>query len=193
MAYELPQDRSFLEKRLVALPLLGAATVLGGGASALVVFGPQLGRLIEHGAPVAGAEFHVAWTVVRWIGAVALMVVLLSIVYHLAPNRRQAAWRLASPGSLVATLLWALISLGFSFYTTSFSSYANTYGAFAGVAILIFWLFLTGVAVFLGGEVDAAFERQRAAKAAERSGTAVPAGSPPPSPAGPPPPPGPSH
>lgn len=181
MAFELGQDRSFLRKRLLAVPLLAAAGILGGAASALVVFGPQLGRLIQHNAPVAGVAFLAVWTVVRWAAALVLMVLLMGALYHLAPNRRQATWRLGSAGALVATLLWALISLGFSYYTTSFSSYGNTYGAFAGVALLSIWLFLTGLAILLGGEVDAAFERQRAA-AARAAGAAVAAKVPPPSP-----------
>ena len=168
IAYELPRDRSFVRKRLVALPLLLAATVLGGGASALVVLGSQLGHLIEHDAPVAGAAFEAAWTVVRWVVALVLTTLLLSVVYHLAPNRRQATWHLGSPGSLLATAVWAVVSLGFSSYTTSLGSYASTYGAFAWVAILSFWLFLTGIAIFLGGELDAAFERHLTAKAAGR-------------------------
>lgn len=178
MAYELPQNRTFLRKRLLALPLLAAVVVLGGSASALVVFGPQLGRLIEHHAPALGPEVRVAWTALRWVVALLLMALLLSIIYHVAPNRRQPRWYLGSAGSLVATAMWAAISLGFSYYTTSFGSYTKTYGAFAGVAILIFWLFLTGVAIFVGAEIDAAVDRQRAARRAQREGAAVEAGVP---------------
>lgn len=189
MAYELAADRSFLRKRLVGLPLLGASAVLGGAASGLVVFGRQIGSLIEHHLPVGGSVFAAGWTAARWVLALAFVMLLLSLIYHVAPNRKQLRWFVASPGSLVATALWAVISLGFSYYTTSFGSYAKTYGAFAGVAILIFWLFLTGIAIFLGAELDAAFERQRAARNARLSGQAVAPAVPPPPASSPPPPP----
>jgi membrane protein len=160
MAYGLPTDRSFLAKRVAAMPLLVGAVILGGGASALIIFGPQLGSLIKNWAPIGGTAFATVWTILRWVFALALMNLLFSLLYCLAPNRRHPRCRWTSPGALLATILWALVSLGFSFYTSSFGSFATTYGAFAGVAIFIFWLYLTGVALLVGGEVNAAIERR---------------------------------
>ncbi len=159
MAYGLATDRPFLVKRYLALPLLLGATVLGGAASALVIFGPQLGTLIKEHAPVGGTLFSAGWTIVRWIVSLGLMNLLISFIYYVAPNRPRARWRWTSAGALIATILWALASLGFSFFTASFGSYGRTYGAFAGVAILIFWLDFTGLAILIGGEVNAAAER----------------------------------
>ena len=89
------------------------------------------------------------------------MNLLLSVFYYLAPNRRRPRWRWSSLGAAFATLVWALVSLGFSLYTSRFGSYGATYGAFAGVAILIFWLYLSGLAILMGAEVDAVLESTR--------------------------------
>jgi membrane protein len=172
MAYGLPADRPFVVKRTLALVLLLGATLLGGAASALVIFGPQLGVLIRDSSLLGGTAFSAVWTTLRWLFALGLMNLLFSFLYYLAPNRKRSIWRWTSVGALLATVLWALVSLGFSFYTSSFGSYAKTYGAFAGVAILIFWLYLTGIAILVGAEVNAAIERLAATPPASFEGLA---------------------
>jgi len=87
MAYELTMDRSFISKRVRALPLLLAAAVLGGGASALVVFGQSIGREVKSALPFGGSAFLVGWTAVRWVVALALVGLLFSVLYYAAPNR----------------------------------------------------------------------------------------------------------
>jgi membrane protein len=161
VAYGIPNDRSFLGKRVVGVVLLVGAIILGGAASALVVFGASIGRSIKTTSPFSGDAFAGGWTAVRWIVALILVNLLFTLLYNVAPNRPRFTWRWTSVGALFATSVWAVVSLAFSLYTSDFSSYSRTYGAFAGVAILIFWLYLTGLAVLVGGEINAAIERQQ--------------------------------
>jgi membrane protein len=159
MAFGVARDRSFFGKRRMGLLLLIGGVILGGGASALTVFGASIGDSIRHSAPVTGVVFEAAWNVIRWIVALILINLLFTMLYYLAPNRKSPRWRWTSSGAIVATILWAIVSFGFSLYTSDFSSYDKTYGAFAGVAILVFWLYLTGLAILAGGEINAARER----------------------------------
>ncbi len=161
VAYGIPTDRSFFGKRVMGAVLLVGAIVLGGAASALVVFGASIGRSIKTTSPFSGDAFAGGWTAARWIVALIFVNLLFSLLYNVAPNRPRRSWHWTSAGALFATAVWAVVSLAFSFYTSDFSSYSRTYGAFAGVAILIFWLYLTGLAVLVGGEINAAVERQR--------------------------------
>lgn len=163
IAYDVESDRTFVKKRLVAVELLAAMLVLGGLATTLIVFGAPLGDALRDNLPF-GSAFVLLWTVIRWVLGLATLVLLFAAIYYLAPNRDSPRWVWVSPGGILAAVIWLVASLGFSFYVSSFGKYAQTYGSLAGVVVLLLWLYLTGLALVLGGEVNAELERQNAVR-----------------------------
>ena len=163
VAYDVRDDRTFVKKRLVAFELMLAMIVLGGAATALIVFGEPLGDSLRDNLPF-GSAFVILWTVIRWVGGIAALTGLFATIYYLSPNRDTPRWVWVSPGGILAAVIWLAASLGFSVYVSQFAEYAETYGSLAGVVVLLFWLYLTALAVVLGGELNAELERQSAAR-----------------------------
>lgn len=84
----------------------------------------------------------------------------LVLLYRYAPHRKPAKWRWITMGSSIATVLWILASIGFSFYVSRFSSYNETYGSLGGVVIMLMWLYISAYIITLGAVINAATEQQ---------------------------------
>jgi membrane protein len=165
VAYDVEEDRTFVKRRLMGLVLLAITLVLGGVAIGLIVFGQQIGDAVA-GAVSAQGLFDVVWGVVRWVVGLVAITTLFAIFYWIGPNRRPPSWQWLSPGGIVATALWVAASAGFALYVNHFGgNYAKTYGAIAGVVILLLWLYLTALAILIGAELNGELERQRARSA----------------------------
>jgi membrane protein len=110
----------------------------------------------------AGSTAMLIWDIAKWPVLVVLISVLLAVLFWAAPNARQAGIKWISPGGVIATVIWVVISVVFALYVTDFSSYNKTYGSLAGIVVFLVWLWLTNVALLLGLEINAELEHERA-------------------------------
>jgi membrane protein len=161
LAYERKDGRSFVRKRLVALELvavIGFAFLL---VAVLLIFGPPLEQLVaSHAGAVSGAVGWI-WWIAEWPILIAGLLAAFATLLYLGPDVAHPHWRFLTPGSLFATAVWLAASGAFAFYTSSFGSYNKTWGTLAAVIIMLTWLWLAGVALILGAEINAEAERSR--------------------------------
>jgi membrane protein len=153
-AYDEEQKRSFIKKRLLALGLTVGAIVFMVIMLALVAVFPALADLIDNGI------VRVLLTIARWVLIAIVVATALAVLYRVAPDRDAPKMRWVSTGAVVATVLWLLASAGFSLYVANFGSYAKTYGAIAGIVVMLMWLWITAYAILLGAEINAESEQQ---------------------------------
>ncbi|MGH3874743.1 MAG: YihY/virulence factor BrkB family protein [Pseudonocardiaceae bacterium] len=155
LAYDEKAKRSFVRLRGVALLLTLGAVVFLVLTLALIAVVPLVLQVVPLG-PVG----TVLAQVVRWMLLFTLVVVGLAVLYRVAPDRNPPKFRWITFGSVVGALLWLAGSAGFSLYVNFFGNYNKTYGALAGVIVLLLWLFLTSFVVLLGAEINSEAERQ---------------------------------
>jgi membrane protein len=153
-AYEVPETRHWWKVRALSLafgPVLALMVIVSVG---LMLVGPQI---VERIAELVGLDdvFVSLWGWLRFPIALSLLAVVLSFVYRLGPNVDQR-FRSVSVGAALAVILWAISSVGFSFYLANFANYGVTYGSLGAAVGLLFYLYLSASVVLLGAEVNAA-------------------------------------
>jgi len=155
-AYDITEGRPLWKVRLIAMALTLGMAFFILVSIALVLVGPTLG---EHYANTLhmGAAFKWTWWVLQWPIVFALVATGIGLVYYFAPDAEQD-WIWITPGSVVATALWVLVSLGLKLYISYFDAYNETYGTLGGFIVLLTWFYLSGLAILVGAELNAEIE-----------------------------------
>lgn len=154
--YDVKETRPIWKTRGIALLLSVALALLLVLAFLLVVVG---GLAQDRAAHLLGwsTAVRAAFRLVRWTITVGGLLLAFALIYYYGPDVEQR-FRYITPGSIVGTgLLVAAIS-GFRVYVANFASYDTTYGSLGAVIVLMLWLYITGLVLLLGSEINAILE-----------------------------------
>ena len=157
LAYDEVETRNFVKLKLMSLGL-----VLGSIVFVMITFGLVAVVPAVLDALPLGVVGTILAQVVRWVLLLAVFAGALAVLYRVAPDRDAPRFSWVSLGAVVVTVVWAIVSVGFSLYVDNFGSYDKTYGAIAGVIVLMLWLYLTCYLVLLGAEINSEAEHQTA-------------------------------
>ncbi|CAG9621648.1 YihY/virulence factor BrkB family protein [Sutcliffiella rhizosphaerae] len=161
-AFNVEENRPFYIVRLLSIGLTIGLIFAFLIAFFLPVFGGIIINQLESFLRIEG-NTAILLNVIRWIIAFFLILTIITSLYRFAPNIDKTYKELI-PGAMVATVIWQLVSFGFSFYVSNFGNYSATYGSLGGVIILMLWLFLTGLALVIGGEINAIYHKDKITK-----------------------------
>jgi membrane protein len=155
-AYDIEESRPWWKVRLVAIVLTIALAIFVLTAMALVLSGPAVARYLGDVVGL-GDVFTWAWMILQWPIALGLVSTAIGLVYYFGPDAEQD-WVWVTPGALLGTALWLLVSLAFKLYVAWFTDYNASYGTVGGVIVLMLWFYVSGLAILAGAEVNAEIE-----------------------------------
>lgn len=157
--YRVSETRPWWKQKATILGLTVALAALMIIALVLALYGGTVGQaLFAHMG--AGGIFRIVWKALQWPVSFAAMFLSFSLVYYFAPDIEERRWYWITPGSVAGVTLWLLASLGLRVYLHFFNSYSATYGSLGAVVILMLWLYMTGLAILVGGEVNWVIENE---------------------------------
>ena len=159
-AYEVEEKRLWWRVLFVMFALTISLSALGLTALAAIVYGNRVEKIIgQHlGTP---AHFEIVWRIIRWMVIVILLLFSFAVLYRFGPNLNDRRWQWSIPGAVVAVTLWVPATLLLRMYQEHFGS-SRIYGQLNAVATLLLWLYLTGAAIFVGGEANSEIEKAAA-------------------------------
>jgi membrane protein len=156
-AYDVTESRPWWKTRLIAIGLTVGIAVFILLSMFLVIAGPTLAENLAARMNL-GAAFKWTWWVLQWPVVFALVTSAIGLVYYFAPDVEQD-WVWITPGSVLATLLWLLVSVALKLYYQYVPAASNpAYGAIGGIMVLMLWFYGSGIALLLGAELNAEIE-----------------------------------
>jgi membrane protein len=155
--HDIKENRPWWKSRLIAVLLALVVGVALTTGLIVVVYGPEILRRVLPGP----STFYVG-RIAQWPAAALLLILALLGVYRFAPSVEKPEWRWLVPGSVVATGMWIAISAVFKLYVRHLADFGLLYGSLGTLVILMFWFYLSGVAILVGGEINAILEEANA-------------------------------
>ncbi len=153
-AYGMPKVWGLFKERMIAFLLVILAGIPMVFASSVIVFGNLIERwTVYHVGHELGPYILGLWTVVRWIIAALTSIAVIGLIYHHGVPRTQP-WHRVLPGSALATVMWFVATVLFSFYLRRFSNYDVIYGSVGTAIALLIWLYLVSMVVLIGAEFN---------------------------------------
>lgn len=151
-AYNIEEKRSFIVVRLTALGLTVSLIVGLAVAIILPVFGNTIVRYLDTLLHL-GTSATIILQILRVVISIVVLTGIMLVLYRFAPSKKLPLNHIL-PGALSASILWLVISFGFSFYVDNFGNYSATYGSLGGIIVLMIWFFVTGIILLVGALIN---------------------------------------
>ena len=155
VAYDIEDRRGYFRLRALGVGLAAGSVLVGAVILSMLIIGPLFGTGMEVADHLGfGGFFATFWNWIRWPIALAVMLGWAAAILHVAPHHT-IPWRWDLPGAVMATVCWALFSVGFRVYLAVAPATNQVLGTLGGALIVLLWLYLLALGLLLGGELNA--------------------------------------
>jgi membrane protein len=153
VAYAVPEGRPWWRRRLVAITLTLVVGALISLAMFLILVSTALAGSIGSYFPLLERIGRLSG-VAQWTIGGFFLLLALALIFHFGPNLRRPHWEANLPGAILSLVCWVGASAGFKVYVSFFGSFDRTYGSLGAVIVLLIWLYVSGAAILIGGELN---------------------------------------
>jgi membrane protein len=160
-AFRIKESRSWWKVKAIAMGLALVISILILWALCIVLVSGNFMEWIARQLQFASVMI-VFWKALQWPTAVLFVIFSYALIYNFGPDRKDVNWQWFTPGSVFAALLWLAVSVGFRIYLRFVNNYTVIFGSLGAAVILLVWLYVTGLAFLIGGEINANIERAAA-------------------------------
>jgi membrane protein len=176
--YDVEETRPFWKRYLLTLGMTVFVGIFFVAAFVLLFVGQLFARDLAKEIGIEGVAATL-FSLARLPIVLVLLTIAVAVVYWASPNVK-LPFRWVSPGSILFIVAFVVFTVGFGFYVANFGSYNETYGALAGVVILLVWLYASSFILLVGGELNAVLAKEaepEAIQEPEEARERVPAGT----------------
>ena len=156
-AYEVKETRGYWKVRLIALGLTIGLSLVVILSSAIIMLSDRLPAWVGERLGI-GSGLLGWWTAVDYLLGLLLLALATGTIYRFGPDLKGKC-RWITPGSIFAAVAAAIASYLFSLYLRLAPSYSATYGSLGAVVVLMLWLYLIGLVILIGGEINNEIEK----------------------------------
>ena len=151
--YHLDDKRTWLQLKVLSIVLTLILALLFIITIALQIFSLEfLNSLVKEKYLAQHAANIIIYA--KWLIFVFLLFISVSILYYYGPADK-SGWKFLSAGSISATILSVITSLGFSYYVDNFSKYNELYGSIGTLLVILLWMYFNSIILLLGFELNA--------------------------------------
>lgn len=165
-AYNAQEGRAYWKMRLISIWLTVALSVLIIGGTMLIMFGDRFSIWLA-AALGLGRPFAITWSVIDYLLGLALVFIGIEVIYYFGPNVKKR-WRWITAGGVFAVGMIIICSLLLSLYLRIAPSYSATYGSLGAVVVLMLWLYLVGLVLLMGAEINSQIRQAQGKRTVEK-------------------------